>query len=173
MDIATVLIAGYAAVLSTLLAIAEWRRRKPLLRVTLEEGFVIEDETGEATFHRPKKDFDDPPDWAPSERVLMLKAINRGERPVVLCYCAIEVKESGGYIEGGFRPERTLPLELMPGRRCQLWTSTTVLAWISAESGEVGQLTLTAEYGDATDKQYKSKPLVFDIAKHLPKEDQS
>jgi hypothetical protein len=92
----TVVLAIYGAGLSTILAIREWRRSRPSLRVTAEHGYVI-----------------DQGDY--SEPVLAMKAANVGSGSIYVSGAGFTNRDGGSQVVAQPYPRGIIPVELKQG----------------------------------------------------------
>lgn len=142
----TAAVAVYGAGLSTYSQIRRSREKKIRVKVSLSFGF------------RPVG-----ADIGP--QMLILAAMNHGEKPVMLTSCAL-------WLPGNRRmvsiPQRSfdmvsLPHELKPGRSCQQFFTMREIAEALHENRWTGIVKLRAEYGDALGNHYRSKPVKANV----------
>ena len=144
-DVLTAIVALYGAVLSTIIAIREWRARGPNIKVEVSQG-AVSSPTGE---------------W--SDHSIFVEARNQGHKAVTLSMV-------GFILPGGRRwviPRPlyyyvTFPYELMPETRCMTPTLAQKLATGLESLGFPDKVSLIGYYDDEVGRRHKSKPRILD-----------
>ncbi len=144
-EIGTFIVAIWGAALATYVWYEQRRLRFPRIRVKFSHGMV--------TGHSGQL----------GEPMVFLKAVNEGERPVLLKVPVIRLPDGKSLVWKDILRQMTFPHELRPGRSCQAWIDRKALFSRLREEGFRGRIAIRAEYHDETDRVYKSKPWKADL----------
>lgn len=144
-DIVTALVAVYGAGLATYNLIAHLRGTKARVKVKISQGFVTD------------------PLGRPSEPMIILSALNVGQKAVTLCSQGFLLPNGMKWVFPNPLSNVRFPYELLPGKSCQIWTEAARLARDLNAQGYSGKVKLVGFYRDQIDTTYKSKPYEFDV----------
>ena len=142
--IVTPVVAIYAALLSTILAIMECRRRKPRLKLEIRED----------RGWRENCDY-----------VVLVRVANSGMIRVVPFAWDVRLQGAQRGFGGLSRASEPVPAELQPGDWWEFYVDAEQLAQALAEQGLSGKVNVVGCCADGLGKEHTSKPLLFDIDK--------
>lgn len=144
MEIITALVALYGAILSTVVAVREWRAKTPRVRVKTSMGFL---DLGLGNV---------------SDAMVFVEAANPGQRPITLSSVGfilpLERKVYLRQPQGSMR----IPCELAPESACQVWIDARELAQLLRSNGFSGKVKVLGFYGDQVGRTHKSKGFEVD-----------
>jgi len=144
-DIVTALVAVYGAGLATYNLIAQLRSSKARIKVEISLGFLTYP-LGEL-----------------SEPMVILSALNVGQKAVTLCSQGFLLPNGKKLVFPNPLSNVRFPHELLPGKSCQIWTEAARLARDLNAQGYSCKVKLVGFYRDEIDTIYKSKPYEFDV----------
>jgi len=143
-DIITALVALYGAILSTVVAVREWKAKRPKIKVKTSMGFL---DLGRGNL---------------SDAMVFVEAANPGQREVTLSSVGfilpLQRKVFLRQPQGSVR----IPCELAPESSCQVWIDARELAALLRSNGFSGTLKLVGFYGDQVGRTHKSKAFEVD-----------
>jgi hypothetical protein len=142
-DILTALIALYGAGLSTLIALREWKARRPDVHVGLSMGT-----------------FDACP-GNPTDTMVFLVAANAGTKAATLAWMGFVLPNRSRLTLTDPDSNATFPHKLMPEESCQVWIEATRLAEHLKSDGFSDSVKLIGFYKNVVGRVYKSKPFEF------------
>ena len=145
-DVLTALVALYGAVLSTIIAVREWRGKRPNIRVEVSEG-------------RVQLSLD-----AWSDHSIFIEAHNQGHKAVTLSIVVGFILPDG---ERWVIPRPlgnvTFPYDLLPEKRGMAYTPAHKLAADVNALGFRSKVSLIGYHDDEVGRRHKSKPSIFDM----------
>jgi len=144
-DILTLLIAAWGAILATALAVIEWRRRKPRVRVILDE-VRFQDLDGN------------------TKRTFWIRAMNWGEKSVTLDDLVISWERGclGPFYDESGKPV-SLPHELQPGNRYEVRFDAASVTESLRKRGKPEVVSLRAVFSDPLGRRYASESHDFSL----------
>jgi hypothetical protein len=146
-QIVTVIVAVYAAVLSTLNLLSIRKEKKRQLSVKMSWEWLA----------YPKRS---------SDTMLLIEIANPGYRPVTVQTPYIKLPRGGSLIFPWPTAEVRFPHELAEGKSCSLWVEEAEVKRCLKEKGYSGEVKLRVEVRDQTGRKYKSKKdLKFNLNK--------
>ena len=140
----TLAIAVYAALLSTVIQLANWKKSKPQIKTSLRIGMLGYD------------------NGYLSDLVLILEAANVGERPATLASEYILLPDGRQLLSFNPNADVDFPHELAPGKSCRIWFDRAELKKALSEAGYSGRVWLTGFYHDATGAKFRSRKFRYD-----------
>jgi len=143
-DIVTALIALYGAGLSTLIALREWKARRPDIKVEISEGAV------------------GLPDGGWSGHMIFCNALNRGHKAITLQLVGFQQPNGEQYVIPYPSPYVRFPYDLLPEKSCKVFTPASDLAAYLKSRGYLQKVSLIGFYNDDVGRRYRSKPAIFD-----------
>ena len=144
-EIITALVAVYGALLSTYIALREWKGRSPNIKVNLSMGFYY---LGASV----------------SDAQVSLDASNPGEKAVSLSSLGLILPDKTRVAFMEDESHVTFPYKILPESSCKVWWDARGLAHGLRSMGFSGELKLVGFYGDEVGRTYESKPFEFDTA---------
>jgi len=144
-DIIVAVVALYGAVLSTIIAIREWKARSPNIKVNLSMGFYT---LGASV----------------SDAQVFLEASNPGEKAVSLSSLGLILPDKTKLAFTEYESHVRFPYEILPESSCKVWMDARRLAQGLRSMGFSGKPKLVGFYGDEVGRIYESKPFEFDTA---------
>lgn len=143
-DIITALVALYGAILSTVVAVREWRAKRPRIRVKTSMGFL------------------DLARGNVSDAMVFVEAANPGQKPVTLSSVGFILPFKGKVFLRQPQGSVRIPCELAPESACQVWINARELGQLLRSHGFSGKLKLVGFYGDQVGRTHKSKAFEVD-----------
>lgn len=142
----TVVIATYGAILATALATLEWKRRRPHLKVVIDE-----------VRFQPLRE--------KATRTLTMVIMNPSEKPVIVQDVLISEGKKGKRLAMSREFCKTIdfPRELLPGHRCEVKFDGEYVTKTLGKSGRSRIVKLRAFCHDPLGQEYRSKPHEFDM----------
>jgi hypothetical protein len=144
-DIITALLAMYGAILSTIVAIRDWRARRPKIAVKTSWGLL---DLGRGNT---------------SDAMLFVQATNPGQKPVTLSSVGFVLPSQERVFLKEPHGSMRIPCELASESACQVWIGAGELAQLLRSHGFSGTLRLIGFYNDQVGRTHKSKPFKFDV----------
>ena len=144
-DIITLIVAVYAAGLSTYVAVVQRRDKRPQIEAKLAFGFL--------TFG-PRL----------SDQQLLLTAANVGERTVTLAAGGLLLPDKSQVISFANNSTDRFPHQLEAGKSMTMWFELGPLIGRLAERGHSGTVKVRAMFRDQTSREYLSSPLQLDLS---------
>ncbi len=140
-------IAVYAAVLSTVVFIWQIRTKVPRVKVSICLGNVgyIQDLSG------------------PSEQMVIMEAVNTGERPVTLSTVGLYAPPKRILQVPIPLSHVTFPHQLAPLTACSCWTPLSQFRSDMRRMNYSGKVKVRSWYRDQTGKVYKSRRIAIDL----------
>ena len=144
-DIITALVALYAAILSTIIALHDWRAKRPNIKVDLSMG-NLQSWAG---------------DW--NGRVLFLEASNPGEKAVILNSMGLILPGDSKVVCTNPQNRVKFPHHLDPEQSCRGWSQAGEIASQLKARGFHSRVKIVGFYNDEVGRIHKSKPFEFDV----------
>ena len=140
----TAMVALYGAVLSTIIAVREWKAKRPDIRVEVSEG-------------RVQLSLD-----AWSEPMIFINAVNAGQKVVTLAMVGVLLPDGQRIVFPIPSPYVTFPYVLLPESPCKAFTPAAKLA-ANLKAGRYWEkVSIIGYYDDEVGRRHKSKPTIFD-----------
>lgn len=150
MDIITLLIALYGAILSTYKVVFDYLRESRRLKVEVSYGFLS---------------------WGNNvgPEMLVISAINNGFKDITLNSVGFILPDKTRVHITEPQSNVKFPYTISGGNNCIVWKPQKQFAIELKKNGYSGKIRLRGYYQSATGKIYKSKPIDFDIESALAK----
>ena len=146
-DIMTALVALYGAILSTVVAVREWRARRPTVKVEVSEGRV-----------------GGMPGNGWSGHMIFCDALNRGHKAITLQMVGFQLPNREQFVIPYPSPYVWFPYDLLPEKSCKVFTPASDLAKHLKARGFPQKVSLVGFYNDDVGRRYRSKPAIFDTS---------
>ena len=143
-DVVVAMVALYGAVLSTIIAVLEWKWRRPDIRVEVTEG-------------RVQLSLD-----AWSDHGIVIEARNHGHKAVTLSMVGFILPGGERWLMTRPLVNVSLPYELLPEKRCPVWIAARELASDLESMRFPDKVSLIGYCDDEVGRRHKSKPTIFD-----------
>jgi hypothetical protein len=143
-NLITILIALYGAILSTYMFYASRKDKRRRLTVTLSNGFL----TGAI---------------GPSEPMLFITVANPGERDMRINTPGLLLPDKQTIVWPNPQSNVSFPCDLREGTDCKIWSPLTELAAALAQAGYTEHVKLIGFCDDAVGTRHKGKPFKFQV----------
>ena len=156
-EVITAVVAIYAAVLATVTFSIQQRQKKSRIIVMVSYGFVASSAL-ETT----------------SESMMFISAKNPSLRSVTLSSVGLLLPNGKKLVipPSIKHSNVTLPLELAPGKSCDVWIEAREVAQQLSSNGLAGSLRVRGFYNDQLSRAFRSKRILFDIEEWLHSKDE-
>ena len=147
-DLLTLLVAAYAALLSTYLAYAQRRDKAPQVKVKTSYGFLT---AGPQI----------------SDTHILMEAANIGEKPVTLSSAGLLLPDGSQFVIFSNNSTQRLPCELTHGKNVTMWFDVKPLAVQLKQRGYSSTVKLRGRFSDQASNEYVGKTIEFDVERWL------